>query len=103
MISLSPKLNTRKLVLITVCCMCLLSALPGKAQVKDFSPAVQDDNYLTGLSDKYLHQYKERLDKLPSKNKKDLVEAYQRRWENIFPRMMPRNMQRPNTWGLRTA
>jgi Zn-dependent protease with chaperone function len=54
-----------------------------RSQVKDFSPAVENDAYLTSLSDKYLHQYKERLDQLPSRNKKDLVEAYQLRWENI--------------------
>jgi len=54
-----------------------------QSQVKDFSPAAQDDPFLTSLSEKYLRQYKENLDRLPSKNKKDLVEAYQHRWENI--------------------
>jgi len=80
---LFPKLISRLLVRLTVCCLCLLSMLSGMSQVKDFSPAVQDDAYLTGLSDKYLRQYKDRLDKLPSRNRKDLAEAYQHRWENI--------------------
>src|SRR5262245_36607698 len=83
MIFFPPKPDTRWLVRITACCLCVLSMLSGRSQVKDFSPAVQDDVYLTSLSDKYLHQYNERLDKLPSKNKKDLAEAYQHRWENI--------------------
>ena len=61
----------------------LFTCLPAQSQVKDFSPAAQDDLFLTNLSQKYLRQYKENLDKLPSKNRKDLEEAYQHRWENI--------------------
>jgi len=57
--------------------------LPAHSQVKEFLPTQPDDAYLTGLSDKYFRQYKDRIAQLPSKNKKDLVEVYQHRWENI--------------------
>jgi len=61
----------------------LVTCLSAQSQVKDFSPVAQDDLFLTNLSQKYLRQYKENLDKLPSKNRKDLEEAYQHRWDNI--------------------
>lgn len=57
--------------------------LPAMSQMKEFSPAPPDNAYLASLSDKYFHRYKEHIDKLPSQNKKDLVEVYQHRWENI--------------------
>ena len=64
-------------------CLALLSLRQARAQVNDFSPAVQDAAWLTNLSAKYQQRYKDELDKLPSKNRKDLVEVYQQRWENI--------------------
>ncbi|HEY4207839.1 MAG TPA: M48 family metalloprotease [Puia sp.] len=62
---------------------CLFACLSLCAQTKDFYPAQQDDAYLSQLSAKYQQQYKADLDKLPSRNRHDLVEAYQHRWENI--------------------
>jgi Zn-dependent protease with chaperone function len=61
----------------------LFACLSLGAQVKDFSPAPQDEVYLSKLSAKYLQQYKTNLNKLPAQNKQDLVDAYQHRWENI--------------------
>ncbi|MDP4251291.1 MAG: M48 family metalloprotease [Bacteroidota bacterium] len=53
------------------------------AQTQGFSPAREDSVLLAGLFKKYQQQYKVDLDKIPSKNKKDLVELYQLRWKNI--------------------
>src|SRR5258706_9891783 len=64
-------------------CLSLLNFRQAGAQVNDFSPAVQDAATLANLSTRYQQRYKDELDKLPSKNKKDLVEVYQHRWENI--------------------
>lgn len=63
--------------------ICLFACLSLRAQVKDFYPAPQDDAYLSKLAAKYQEQYKANLNKLPSQNRQDLVEAYQHRWDNI--------------------
>jgi Zn-dependent protease with chaperone function len=78
-----PKPFTRSLVRLFVLSLVLLSFQSGEAQMKDFSPVAPDEPYLSSLSDEYLHRYKESLEKLPSRNRKDLVEAYQLRWDNI--------------------
>ena len=62
---------------------CLFACLSLSAQVKDFYPAAQDDAYLSKLAAKLQAQYKANLNRLPSQNKQDLIEAYQLRWENI--------------------
>jgi Zn-dependent protease with chaperone function len=54
-----------------------------RAQGTDFSPVAEDIPLLTNLSGKYHQRFKEDLDKLPSKNKKDFQEVYTLRWENV--------------------
>ena len=70
-------------LLFVLCLHLLLSSTPILAQLRVFSPAVQDSIRLTGLLQKYQEQHKEELSKLPSRNRKDLVEVYQQRWKNI--------------------
>ncbi|HMH24609.1 MAG TPA: M48 family metallopeptidase [Puia sp.] len=54
-----------------------------RAQEYDFLPVAEDISLLTTLSGKCQQRYKDELDKLPSKNKKDFLEAYAQRWENV--------------------
>ncbi len=53
------------------------------AQTGIFSPATEDVSLLSSLSGKYEKQYKDELEQLPSKNKKDYQELYTERWKNI--------------------
>jgi Zn-dependent protease with chaperone function len=57
--------------------------LGARAQKADFLPVAEDPALLTNLSEKYQQRFREDLDKLPSKNKKDFQEAYTHRWENV--------------------
>ena len=63
--------------------LCLLICPAVRAQTTDFSPATEDTVLLTRLSGQYQQHYKEELDKLPSKNKKDFIEEYSERWDNV--------------------
>jgi Zn-dependent protease with chaperone function len=65
------------------CISILIAPALSFAQVRGYSPVIEDSVKLAGLFQKYQKQYKEDLDLLPTKNKKDLVEIYQRRWKNI--------------------
>ena len=53
------------------------------AQGGDFSPAAADMALLSHLSITYQQQYKDELGQLPAKNRKDLLDLYNERWENI--------------------
>ena len=67
------------------------SALPDKGGVsdkevaasKDFLPAREDSLLLARLYDGYQQHYKERVDQLPSKYRKDFLEVYAERWGNV--------------------
>jgi hypothetical protein len=61
----------------------LFFAAAARCQSKDFSPMPEDKELLGRLLAGYQRQYKEDLDKLPGKNRKDYVLVYGQRWENI--------------------
>jgi len=61
----------------------IVFSLPVRGQVTDYLPVRQDTNFLAGLSEKYQQRYKSELDKLPTRNKKDYLDVYGRRWEHI--------------------
>jgi Zn-dependent protease with chaperone function len=57
--------------------------LPSLAQHADFAPVAEDSSGLISLEGKYQQRYKEELASLPSRNRKDFLDAYARRWENV--------------------
>ena len=61
----------------------LLICLSSMAQVGDFAPVAEDSSRLIGLEGKYQQRYKEELGTLPSRNRKDFLDVYAKRWENI--------------------
>ena len=67
----------------TIFCL-LLTCLQTRAQTNNyFVPARIDSALLVRLSGTYQQHYKEELEQLPSKNKKDFQEVYADRWENV--------------------
>jgi Zn-dependent protease with chaperone function len=65
------------------CVLLIIYPLSTCAQAQVFSPARQDSLMLAGLQQKYQERFQSELDKLPSKNRKDLLEVYQHQWKNI--------------------
>jgi hypothetical protein len=59
------------------------AGLSARCQPKDFSPVPEDKELLTRLMGEYQQKYKQGLDKLPTKNRKDYVTIYGERWDNI--------------------
>jgi predicted Zn-dependent protease len=67
---------------IAICCL-LLTCLRTGAQSNEFAPAKIDSVQLSHLFGTYQQHYKEELEQLPSKNKKDFQEVYADRWQNV--------------------
>jgi Zn-dependent protease with chaperone function len=65
------------------CIQFLISPTSTLAQMQEFSPAIEDSAHLARLFEKYQQRYKEEIENLPSKYKKDMAEVYQQRWKNI--------------------
>jgi hypothetical protein len=61
----------------------LFAVLPACCQSTGFSPTLEDKVLLSRLQNEYQQQYKDDLDKLPGKNRRDYVIVYGRRWDNI--------------------
>ena len=61
----------------------MLTGLWGRTQGGDFSPAAEDMALLSHLSVTYQQQYKDELAQLPPKNRKDFLDVYNERWENV--------------------
>ena len=53
------------------------------AQKEIFIPATENVEQLNSLSAKFLQYYQEEIAKLPPENKKELLEKYKDRWDNI--------------------
>src|SRR5258705_13424261 len=74
---------TTGFTLILIFLFLLFSPFAGSAQSQPFSPVKEDSLKLFGLLQKYQEHYRAQLDQLPSQYKKDLVDVYQQRWNNI--------------------
>ncbi|MDB5191535.1 MAG: peptidase family [Segetibacter sp.] len=61
----------------------LINFITVNAQSPVFAPAAEDVAQLQILSLKVEKRYQQQIEKLPSQNKKDYVEAYKMRWDNI--------------------
>jgi Zn-dependent protease with chaperone function len=69
--------------LITLTLGCILLFASARAQTQAFSPVAEDQPLLTSLCAKYKKNYQEEVDKLPVKNRKDLLDLYTERWKNV--------------------
>ncbi|MFY0256177.1 M48 family metallopeptidase [Chitinophaga sp. 30R24] len=74
-----------RICIIAVICSFLLP-FQSNAQLQMFNPAPQSESKLKSLEQQFEANYKATLDQLPSKDKKEYVSLYNRRWENIKSR-----------------
>ncbi|HEY4064836.1 MAG TPA: M48 family metalloprotease [Puia sp.] len=68
---------------LIVSLLLLLGAPFADAQGSDFSPLKEDSGALLRLLGACQRTYEEELDQIPSKNRKDFLEVYNERWENV--------------------
>lgn len=78
----AKRLLNKKAILIFIAFLCSLGNFVF-AQAIIFKPASEDVEQLKSLSEKFQQYYRDEIADLPFENKKDLLDKYKERWENV--------------------